>query len=117
MSLLEGLASSAFSDGSADLILRDESALAVRVRLVRDTSATIGGVVIHAVTREGIAGVTVSVGGEETLTSARGRFELAAQAAVGQQVRVRAEKEGFEPDVRDRRAGSDTVTIILTPRQ
>ncbi len=60
---------SAFSDGSVDLVSRHDGAPAVRVRLERDTSATIGGVVIHAVTRESIAGVTVSVAGGNTRTA------------------------------------------------
>jgi hypothetical protein len=63
-----------------------------------------------------IAGATVSIlGGESGLTKHDGTFTLKANAAVGQQVRLHAEKAGYQPVDQDHPAGRGDATIVLTP--
>ncbi len=84
---------------------------AVTVRLTRDRSAGISGIVIDAGTRATIEGVAVSIEGRKAvLTGPDGTFSLPAFAAEGEQVRLRAEKDGFQPDFRYRMAGGNSVT-------
>ncbi len=63
-----------------------------------------------------IGGATVSIlGGESGLTKADGTFTLKANTAVGQQVRLHAEKTGYQPVDQDHPAGRGDATIVLTP--
>ncbi len=63
-----------------------------------------------------IAGATVSIlGGESGLTKPDGSFTLKANAAIGQEVRLRAEKPRYLPVDQDHPAGRGDATIVLTP--
>ena len=63
-----------------------------------------------------IAGTTVSIlGGESGLTKPDGTFTLKANAAIGQEVRLHAEKPGYLPVDQDQPAGRGDATIVLTP--
>jgi hypothetical protein len=63
-----------------------------------------------------ISGATVSIlGGETGLTGTDGTFSLKANAAIGQDVRLHAEKAGYQPVDQDHPAGRGEATIVLTP--
>jgi hypothetical protein len=63
-----------------------------------------------------VAGATVSIlGGESGLTKPDGTFTLKANEAIGQEVRLHAEKPGYLPVDQDHPAGRGDATIVLTP--
>lgn len=103
----------AFLHGRTDLQLGDDLNPAVTITAAAARDAAISGIVQddagHA-----IAGATVSVvGGESGTTSPAGAFTLKAGAAVGQTVRVHAEKDGYAAGDQDHPAGQEPVTIVL----
>jgi hypothetical protein len=62
-----------------------------------------------------ISGASVSIaGGEKGITQSDGTFTLKANAAVGQDVRLHAEKAGYQPVDQDHPAGRGEATIVLT---
>lgn len=62
-----------------------------------------------------ISGASVSIlGGDTGLTRPDGTFTLKANAAVGQDVRLHAEKAGYQPVDQDHPAGRGEATIVLT---
>jgi|GEM_PF-1479881 len=105
----------AFLQGSAGIDLGEDREPSVTVRLQADRSAKVRGSVIDAEGRA-LAGVRVSAVGQEAegvITGPDGGFVLAAGAATGQQVLLRAEKAGFEPLRQYHPAGGDPVVLRL----
>lgn len=85
----------------------------IELKAVRDT--VISGLVEDDHSRV-IGGATVSIlGGETALTGPDGAFTLKANAATGQDVRLHAEKTGYQPVDQDHPAGRGDATIVLTP--
>jgi hypothetical protein len=94
--------------------LADDFNPTVDMRLVAPHDALVSGLVeddaMHA-----IAGATVSVlGGETGSTAKDGTFKLKANAAVGQSVRLHAEKPGYTAVDQWHPAGLDPATIVLS---
>lgn len=106
---------SAFWRGRRDLTLGKDYQPAVVVELREDHSATVSGSV-QDVEGNSLPGARVSVAGhtaEAVTTDRTGGFSIAAHAAAGQIVRLRAEKEGFRPVEQDHPAGSAPATLVL----
>jgi hypothetical protein len=103
----------AFLHGRADVQLAADLNPSVTINATAARDATIAGVVQDDSGRA-IAGATVTVvGAESGSTSAAGAFRLKAGAAVGQTVRVHAEKAGYSAVDQDHPAGGEPVTIVL----
>ncbi len=106
---------SAFLTGKTELTLSDDHNPSALVQLARDTSANVRGVVVDASGRA-VAGARVSVEGHEAdavVTRAGGNFVLPAHAAPGQQVWLRAERDGYAPERIIHPAGDEPATLIL----
>jgi hypothetical protein len=105
----------AFRRGQTTFELRKARSPAVEVQLAADVSADIAGVVVDEENR-GIAGALVFVVGhdeEAVTTSETGGFRLAAHRADGQQVQLRAQREGYQSVTMWHQAGSTPVTLRL----
>ena len=104
---------SAFLHGHTDLELANDPNPSVTIELKANGNAAVSGFVEdnagHAV-----SGATVTVlGGESSLTTPNGTFEVKTSAAVGQQVRLHVEKIGYQAVDQDHPAGREPVTIVL----
>ena len=107
---------SAFLTGRCELQLTHDRNPSLVVRLARDSSGTIRGIVIDSVSNEAIVGARVSVVGYESeavVTQAGGNFQLPAHAAKGQQVRLHWERKGYVADSTDHPAGDFPATLTL----
>jgi hypothetical protein len=105
----------AYLIGSRDLQLNADYNPAVVIQLERDTSAKVRGQVVDSRGRA-VAGARVSVvgyGDEAVVTKEGGDFELPAHAAVGQQVRLYAEKRGYGVADLHCPAGDEPATLQL----
>ena len=101
--------------GARELQLEADYNPAVVIQLERDTSAKVRGQVVDSRGRA-VAGARVSVAGyeaEAVVTKEGGNFELPAHAAVGQQVRLHAEKRGYGVADLHRPAGDEPVILQL----
>jgi len=109
----------AFLKGREQVRLGSDANPNITIRLVRDTSAQVRGRVVDDRTLKPIAGAEVSVAGQEdkAITGTNGEFKLAAHAAEGQTVRLRATKDGYQAKEQYDQAGNDSVTIRLQPRR
>jgi hypothetical protein len=104
---------SAFLHGRTDAQLGADlnPSITVNLRVARD--ATVTGLVQDDAGRA-VAGASVSVvGGESGVTSATGSFLLKTNAAIGQIVRLHAEKRGYATVDQDHPAGREPVTIVI----
>jgi hypothetical protein len=98
---------------SQEIQLADDPNPSVTIKLNLRTDATVSGLVEDESSRA-ITGATVSVlGGETGSTTPNGTFTLKANAAVGQEVRLHAEKTGYQSVDQDHPAGRGPVTIVL----
>jgi hypothetical protein len=105
---------SAFLHGRANVQLADDPNPSVTIELKSNRDATVTGVVEDEQGRA-IAAATVHVlGGDSAETSATGSFTLNANAAVGQSVRLHAEKKGYKPVDQDHPAGREPATLVLS---
>ncbi len=107
---------SGFLFGKREVHLRDLNS-AIAVKLERDESASVRGVVVDA-TGNAVSGARVSVAGygkEAVATEENGSFTLPAHAAEGQQVLLRAEKEGYEAASQWHPAGDSPAQLLLRP--
>jgi TIR domain len=107
----------AFELGSRRLQLAREPDPALTIRLERDLSAQVRGIVVDSSNRA-IAGVRICVVGfesEATATGLTGGFVLPAHAADGQQVQLHVEKQGFGAVTEFQPAGRAAVTVVLDP--
>ena len=102
---------------SKDIQLAADPNPTATIELIAVRDAVVSGLVEDGQSQP-IAGATVSIlGGESGLTKADGTFTLKANAAVGQTVRLHAEKAGYQPVDQDHPAGRGDATIVLTPLQ
>jgi hypothetical protein len=104
-----------FSRARESFQLRNTSSVSLSLQLQRDTSAEIRGTVVDETGRS-IGDVRVSVAGyanEAVLTGQGGGFRLPAHAANGQQVLLRAEKQGFRSTSIHHPAGGMPATLVL----
>jgi hypothetical protein len=101
--------------GAYELQLNTDYNPAVVIQLERDTSAKVRGQVVDSRGRA-VAAARVSVAGyeaEAVITKEGGNFELPAHAAVGQQVRLHAEKRGYGVADLHRPAGDEPAILQL----
>jgi hypothetical protein len=101
--------------GARDLQLDADYNPAVVIQLERDTSAKVRGQVVDSRGRA-VAGARVSVAGyeaEAVIIKEGGNFELPAHAAVGQLVRLHAEKRGYGVADLHRQAGNEPAILQL----
>jgi hypothetical protein len=104
---------SAFLHGRTDAQLGADLNPSITVNLTAARDATVTGLVQDDAGRA-VSGATVSVvGGESGETSATGSFLLKTNAAVGQIVRLHAEKRGYAAVDQDHPAGREPVTIVI----
>ena len=88
----------AFLVGQSQVLLAVDHHPSVTVKLIRDQTATIRGIVSDSQGRS-LSGVRVHIVGyasEAVITGEDGNFVLAAHAAEGQQVELHAEKSGLQ---------------------
>jgi hypothetical protein len=98
---------------SQEIQLADNPNPTMTIKLNLLPDAIVSGLVEDESSRA-ISGATVSVlGGETGLTTPNGTFTLKANAAVGQEVRLHAEKTGYQSVDQDHPAGRGHVTIVL----
>lgn len=111
-----------FAAASSDLLARSDITLgddhnpAVVVQLQKRASTSIRGVVIDD-SGSGIEGVIVSAVGFETdttTTGTRGQFVLPTHHSEGEQVLLKAEKQGYTQATQYHPAGVEPVSIILS---
>jgi hypothetical protein len=100
---------------SKDIQLAADANPTATIELTAARDAVVSGLVEDEQSHA-IGGATVSIlGGESGVTKADGSFTLKANAAVGQTVRLHAEKAGYQPVDQDHPAGRGDATIVLTP--
>ena len=107
----------AFELGSGRLQLAREPNPTLTLRLERDLSAQVRGIVVGSSNRA-IAGARVCVVGfesEAAATGPTGGFVLPAHAAEGQQVQLHIEKQGYSAVTEFHPAGHAASTIVLDP--
>lgn len=105
----------AFLQGKTQVKLGADMSPAVTVKLVRETSVTVSGIVVDA-SGKSVADVRISVighGYEAVATDATGGFVLPSHAADGQQVELHAEKAGYKAASQFHPAGNEPATIVL----
>jgi len=106
---------SAFLRGSREITLDKDFQPVVSIALREDRSARLLGSVQDE-DGHSLSGARVNVAGyeaEAVTTGAEGGFVLAAHAALGQMVRLHAEKQGFQPVDQDHPAGNGPATLVL----
>ena len=105
----------AFLRGDSTITLGSDHNPSIEITLVPDRSATISGLVVDE-NNNAITGALVFVVGydaEAITTSETGGFTLAAHAADGQEVQLRAQKGGHKGMTELHPAGSLPVTLLL----
>ena len=104
---------SACAHGHSDIRLANELNPQVSVSISASNNAVVSGLVEDAAGGT-ITGATVSVlGGETTVTAPDGRFTVKANTCVGQQVRLHAQKVGYQSVDQYHPAGPEPATIVL----
>lgn len=98
--------------GTETIALGDDRSVAVTVTTAQDTSAEIAGTVRDE-HNNGIADARVTHANGEAVTDPDGRFQLAANAPQGTEIRLHATSEGYMPSDQYAVAGDDDVVIIL----
>jgi Carboxypeptidase regulatory-like domain len=104
----------AFEQGETEIQLQGRSPITAIVRLQKPTNAHIRGTVVDSA-QQALLGVRVTIVGVEgqAVTKADGSFSLPAHAADGQQVQLRAEKDGYQPTLMWHPAGDAPALLIL----
>jgi Carboxypeptidase regulatory-like domain len=99
--------------GEANYKLDKDPNPTIKVRIIKDLSSKVSGIVVDENNRA-IPGATVSLVGsqEKTLTNETGQFILPAHAADGEFIRLHIEKSGYEAINRDHMAGSKYPALI-----
>jgi len=108
---------SAYLYGSTDLQLTDDPNPAVTIKMIKNTEGVkVRGKVVDE-SNKTIAGARVNVAGLEfqaVTTNGNGGFVLPANAALGEQVLIHVEKQGYITAEQYHPAGDEPVTIILS---
>ena len=106
---------SAFISGKQDIQLGDDPNPTLTIKLSKDTSATVRGIIQDSSGRavSGVRVFVVGYGEEAVITQAAGSFPLPAHASINEQVLLHAEKKGLQPAEQLHPAGIDPATIIL----
>src|SRR5215213_3865707 len=103
-----------FLSGTAQYQLSNDLHPVVAVRLVKNATTGIRGVVVDELGR-GVPAATVAIVGARDVvrSDASGQFSLHTDAADGEQVLVRAQKASYVPVTQWHPAGRQPVTIVL----
>ncbi len=106
----------AFLAGDSTLVLDKDYFPTVEIQLGHETSAMVRGIVIDE-HRRSVAGAQVSIPGysDIAVSDKMGNFVLAAHAADGQMVHLRAQKDQLSADV-SAPAGDQPVELVLKRR-
>jgi hypothetical protein len=105
---------SAFLHGRTELRLSGDYNPSVTIQLGQALNATVTGL-IEDEKGQALEGATVTIlGGESGETSVMGTFTLKANAAIGQKVRIHAQKEGYKAVDVEFVAGNAPVTLVLS---
>jgi hypothetical protein len=107
--------STAFLTGQSQVLLMEDHHPNVTIKLARDQTATIRGIVTDSLGRS-LSGARVNVVGyasEGVTTGEDGNFVLPAHAAEGQQVMLHAEKKGYQPISQGHPAGIHPAQIVF----
>ena len=104
---------SAYLHGHTDLQLTDDPNPSTKIELRYEGNAIVIGLVEDDSGRVVPAAAVAVLGGESGVTSRDGTFTLKTSAAVGQLVRLHAEKPGYKPVDQYHPAGPEPVTIVL----
>jgi hypothetical protein len=104
---------SAYLTGSSTLVLDKDYFPTIEIQLAQDTSATVRGIVIDE-HRRSVSGSQVWILGysDIAVTDRMGNFVLAAHAADGQMVHLRAQKDQMTADV-SAPTGNEPVELML----
>jgi hypothetical protein len=104
-----------FLQGHAELVLGTDQNPTVVIRLQKDVSAKVNGRVLDKQSNPVSQAWIHVVGheGERVQTGAAGEFVLAAHAARGEMIRLRAEKTNFASEELVHVAGGEPATVIL----
>jgi hypothetical protein len=105
----------AFEIGSGHLRLAREPNPTLTLRLERDRSAQVRGIVVDSSNRA-IAGARVNIVGfesEAVVSDAAGGFVLPAHAGEGQQVQLHVERQGYSAVTEFHPAGETPLTVVL----
>ena len=106
----------AFLSGQHEIRLREDFNPSITVKLTKDTSATVRGMIVDDHGRA-VADARVSIvgyGAEGITTKQGGSFILPAHSAADESVQLHAEKKGYEPINQWHPAGDEAVTIVLS---
>jgi len=105
----------AYLTGHAELELKEDYSPVVTIKLGKDTSAKVMGMVVdeNQVPLEGVQVGVVGFESEAVTTQRAGNFFLPAHKANGQQVRLYAIKDGYFALPEWHQAGDFAVTIML----
>jgi hypothetical protein len=106
----------AFLQGQTDLILDADPNPTLVIQLRKDDSARVTGRVLDASSNP-VPHAWIHVVGHEqerVQTGAAGEFVLAAHAAKGEMIRLRADKAGFRSEELVHAAGGESATIVLS---
>ncbi len=91
-------------------------AVEVRLKAPETPASRLGGIVVDAATRRGVAGARVTVRdhpGDAAETDQDGKFELAVEATKGKRVRLNVDHPDFPPEDAFCYAGSFTCSVTL----
>ena len=104
--------------GHREIIANDSRMLAITIPLIRDISAFIKGTVSDDSNRP-VVGATINIVGSagSVTTDAQGFFSLPANAAEGEEVRLRVSKSGYEGLDQYHPAGNVAAYIILRKKR
>jgi hypothetical protein len=105
---------SAYLKGQREIIVNEGKPTAASIQLERETSAQVKGTVSDT-SGKPVAGASVSILGSASsvTTDARGLFSLPANAAMGEEVRLRVSKTGYETLDQYHPAGDGPAYVVL----
>jgi hypothetical protein len=105
---------SAYLKGEREITVPEEKPIAISIQLQRETSAQVTGTVADADGKPVVgANVTIVGSAGSAITDDQGHFSLPANAAVGEEVRLRISKSGYEVLDQYHPAGDGPAYIIL----
>jgi hypothetical protein len=105
---------SAYLKGQREITVNEGKPTVASIQLDRDTSAQVKGTISDG-SGKPLVGASVSIVGSasSSTTDARGFFSLSANAAVGEEIRLRVSQAGYEMLEQYHPAGDDPAYIVL----